>query len=96
MFLLDGIAWICQDDLKTARSILRRFTRPISKADYASVRPAVNHFLTKLKSGDLPIPYEKKFELTHGHITVDYNHRLRKRIVDGLKKLGKKIVFFWK
>ena len=92
----DGTAWVCQDDLDRAQSILRRYTRPVGEANYSSVRPAVNEFLSKLKNDRLPIPFEQRFELAHGYITVDYKHRLRKRIGDAFKNFGKKILPFWK
>ncbi len=91
----DGIAWICQDDIATAHSILRRHTQPIGKRNYTATRPAVDEFLSRLQNGELPIPFEQRFELVHGYITVDYKHRLRKRIGDSMKKLGTKLLF-WK
>ena len=91
----DGIAWICQDDISTAHSILRPHTRPIGKRNYTATRPAVDEFFSRLQNGNLPIPFEQRFELVHGYISVDYKHRLRKRLGDSFKKLGGKLLF-WK
>lgn len=88
----DGIAWICQGDSDEANSILYRYAHPVGRDNYASARPAVDEFLRKLKNGTLPIPFEQKIKLLHGHILLDYNYRMRKRLGDALKNFGRKLV----
>jgi hypothetical protein len=91
-----GIQWICRDDEKEALAILYRYTHPIGQDNYASVKPAVKEFLHKLKAGKLPIPFEQRIDFIAGYILLDYNFRLRTRIGDKFKNLGRKISALWK
>jgi hypothetical protein len=89
-----GMAWICEDDVDRAQTILRNYTRPLGQANYSATRGAVDEFLSRLKAEVLPIPFEQRFGLARGCLSVDYNYRLRKRVGDSFKRLGKKIIFW--
>jgi hypothetical protein len=87
----DGVRWICQGDSAEARSVLYRYAHRVGRDNYASARPTVEEFLRKVKNGTLPIPFKQKIELLSGHIVLDYNYRMRKRMGDALKNLGRRL-----